>query len=147
MTNIPPNMPGQVQREPYERLPEAHANGPGEASITELFSEILVDAQTLIRKELSLARQEFADTLKTARQSAVLLGAGAGVLAVGGLMLVFALAHGIAAGFDLPLWLAYLIVGAIMAIIGGAVVASGVNQLKQVNVVPNETIDSLRKDL
>jgi hypothetical protein len=146
MATPPSQASASVQREPYDPQTDVVPKD-GEPSIAQLLSDVLTDAQTLIRKEVTLARQEFADTFKTARQSAILLGAGVGVTAAGGLLLLFALAHGITAGFDLPLWLSFLIVGALLAIIGGAVLASGVNQIKQVNIVPNETIDSLRKDL
>lgn len=146
MATTPPQVPASVQREPYDPRTDVVPKD-GEPSIAQLLSDVLTDAQTLIRKELTLARQEFADTFKTARQGAIMLGAGIGVTAAGSLLLLFALAHGIAAGFDLPLWLGFLIVGLILAVIGGAVLVSGMNQMKQVNIVPNETIDSLRKDL
>lgn len=146
MATPPSQAPASVQRELYDP-PTGIVAADGEPSIAQLLSDLLADAQMLIKKEVSLARQEFADTFKTARQGAILLGAGIGVAGAGGLLLFFALAHGIAAGFDLPLWLGFLIVGALLAFIGGAVLASGMSRIQQVSIVPNETIDSLRKDL
>lgn len=147
MAETLPGTSTPVRREPADPPPAEVRTDVGEPSIAQLLSNLLADAQTLIRKEVLLARQEFSTTLKTARQGAIFLGAGAGVLAAGGLLLLLALVYGLAAGFNLPLWLSFLIVGALLALIGGAVLATGVNQVKQVSIVPNETIDSIRKDL
>lgn len=147
MADTLPTTPASVRRELTDPAPAEVRTDVGEPSIAQLLSTLLTDAQTLIRKEVLLARQEFSTTLKTARQGAVLLGAGVGVMAAGGLLLLLALVYGLSAGLNLPLWLSFLIVGALLALIGSAVLASGVNQVKQVSIVPNETIESIRKDL
>jgi hypothetical protein len=132
----------------YQRGGSEHAgDAAGEPSIAQLLSGLLADGQTLIQKELTLARQEVADTLSTARQSAIALGVGASIAAAGSLLLLFALVYGVADGFNLPLWLSYLIVGAILLVVGALALISGVNRLKQVRPVPSEAIDSVRKDL
>jgi membrane protein len=145
MAEIQPETASQYRRGTYDTPTEAGASS--EPSLAQLLSELLSDGQTLIRKEFTLARQEISDSLDTARQSAIVLGIGAGITAAGGLLLLLSLAHGVAAGFSLPLWLAYLIVGSALAIIGVVALISGVSRLKQVNPVPTESIDSVRKDI
>jgi hypothetical protein len=147
MADVPSDAVSRYQRGLAENQPETSRKASGEPSIAQLISELLSDGQILIRKEITLARQEISDSLSTARQSAIVLSIGAGITAAGGLLLLLALAHGVAAGFALPLWLAYLIVGAALAIIGVVALISAISRLKQFNPVPNESIDSVRKDI
>lgn len=147
MATTPPNTSSQYPQGAYNAQAEADRSGPSEPSIAQLLSGLLGDAQGLIHKEFALARQEIGDSLSVARQSAIALGIGAGITAAGALLLLFALSHGIAAGLNLPLWLAYLIVGGALCIIGALALSSGINRLKQVNALPTESIDSIKEDI
>jgi hypothetical protein len=46
----------------------------------------------------------------------------------------------------IPLWLSALVVGLVVAGVGYAVLQSGVSALKQANLAPKETIESLKED-
>ena len=118
-----------------------------EPSIAQLLGNLIADGQILVRKEFELARQEIAVEIAKTRQGAVSLGIGLGIASIGSLFLILALAHGLAALFNIPIGLSYLILGVIMAIIGGVLLFTGINRLKQVDPVPHETIDSVRKDV
>lgn len=118
-----------------------------EPSIAELLNNLISDAQILVRKEFALARQEVTQEIDKARQVAIMMGIGAAVLAVGAILFLVAIVHALVAWFDLPLWASYLIVGGVFAIVGGIMVAMGKEKLKEVHPIPEETIDSVRKDI
>ncbi len=118
-----------------------------EPSISQLLSTLINDAQVLIRKEFSLARTEIQQEIEKTRQAAIMLSIGGGILAVGSILLLVALVQGLVLWFNLPVWVSYLIVGAAFAIIGGILVAMGGERLKQVHPVPEQAIDSVRKDI
>jgi hypothetical protein len=66
---------------------------------------------------------------------------------VGGLLLVLMVVHLLVALFDIPLWSSYLIVGGIIAIAGAVLLQRGRSRLQEIDLVPHETIDSVRKDV
>lgn len=135
-----------ANREPLAVEQSTSASG-AEPSIAQLLGNLIADGQILVRKEFELARQEITQEVDKARQGAISLGIGIGIASVGSLFLLLALAHGLAALFDIQLGLAYLIVGLVMTIIGGVLLVTGSNRLKQVDPIPHETIDSVRKDV
>jgi hypothetical protein len=47
----------------------------------------------------------------------------------------------------LSLWVSYLIVGGLFAIIGGLLLMRGIKRMQDVDPVPRETIESVRKDV
>lgn len=150
MGNLSQNMAARTgDPDPRERLvEEASIMTPGaEPSIAQLLGNLIADGQILVRKEFELARQEISLEIDKVRQGAISLGIGIGIVSVGSLFLLLALAHGLAALFNIPLGLGYLIVGLVMAIIGGVLLVTGSNRLKQVDPIPHETIDSVRKDV
>lgn len=104
---------------------------------------LLVD---LLRSEIENLKQEVTDKLKHA-------GVGAGLVAGGAFVAVFALGVFIAAGIlglatVLPAWAAALIVGGVLLLITAILVLVGVNQLKKgVPPTPEGTIESIKKDV
>lgn len=118
-----------------------------EPSIAQLLSNLIADAQTLARKELDLAKTEIMGEVDKVRNGAVMLGAGIGLATVGGLFLVAMVAELLVEFGGLDRWLSYLIVGAVLAVIGGIVLYVGIKRFQTVDPVPRETIDSVRKDV
>lgn len=118
-----------------------------EPSIAQLLSNLVADAQTLFRKELDLARTEVTTELNKARDGAIALGIGAGILAIGGLLLILMVVHVLIDVAGLAPWVAYLIVGGLLTIIGGIALYMGLQRVRQIDPVPHETIDSVRKDV
>lgn len=116
----------------------------GDKSIGELFAELARDTSTLIRKEIELAKAEIS-------QNAAVMAAGAVSLAVGGLIvllgvqaLVAAAVLGLALWIDA--WVAALVVGGILAAIGGLMAISALKRLKLRNLTPRRTLETLRDD-
>lgn len=118
-----------------------------EPSNAQLISSLIADAQTLVRKEFDLAKTEIMDEVGKVRQGATMLGAGLALAAIGGIFLVATVAELLVEAGGLERWLAYLIVGGVLAIIGAIVLYVGIQRLQTVDPVPRETIDSVRKDV
>lgn len=137
----------QAPNSPFARERVTDRTPEGEPSIAQLLGDLVGDAQTLIRKEFELARQEVTSEIDRARQGATVLGIGAGIAAIGGIFLLLMVVYLFVEIFNLPFWLSYLIVGGVLAIVGAVMLVSGLNRLKQVDPVPRETIDSVRKDV
>jgi hypothetical protein len=118
-----------------------------EPSLAQLLGSLIGDAQTLVRREIDLARAEITSEISKARRGAVMLGTGAGVAAVGAIFLLIAVAELLVALNLLDRWVAYLLVGGTCAIVGSLVLIIGVRRFQEVDPVPHETIDSIRKDV
>ncbi len=79
---------------------------------------ILMDVRTLIREEIELARVEIREQAGRARAAAVSFAIAAVSLACGGILLLVALATGIADLLDWPIWSGFLIVAMLLSLVG-----------------------------
>lgn len=113
-------------------------------SLGDLFSELTVETRTLIRHEIELARIEMADRAKVAGKNASFIGIGGAVAYVGFAILMFAVAFLLAE--VMPLWLSSLIVGAIVAGVGYALIQKGIKTLKDTNFALERTNRTLKED-
>jgi hypothetical protein len=117
----------------------------GEESLGKLVSDLSNDLSTLLRKEVELAKAEVRLEVSRAGKGAGMLG-GAGfagwmVAAFASLALTFALSAVIPAGW------AALITTALWAIVGGVLFVVGRKTLKQVNLKPEQTAQTLKEDV
>ena len=115
-----------------------------ERSIGDLFSQLAADTGTLIRQEVSLAQTEL--TAKATR-----VGKNVGFLAVGGAVgyaAVLAILAGVIMGLAnfMPAWLAALLVGAVVGIAAFVLISSALAELKETNLKPEETVESIKED-
>jgi hypothetical protein len=115
-----------------------------ERPIGELFSDLTRSLQTLIRKEVELAKVEMKEQTSRA-------GKGAAMLAIGGvggfvalLLLSFAAAWGLAEAIA-PGW-AFLVVGVLYLLIAGPLLLVGKKKLATVKPVPSQTVETLKED-
>ncbi len=113
-------------------------------SIGELFAELTKETTTLVRQEVQLAKTEMTQKASEVGKDVGFLGVG-GALAYAGLLAIIA---GIilALGEIIPLWVSALVVGLVVAAIGGFLAWRGLNALKQVKPVPEQTIQTLKED-
>jgi uncharacterized membrane protein YqjE len=118
----------------------------GEPSLAELMGSLVSDAQTLVRKEIELARTELSDELTKLKQAGLVLGVGAAVAGVGALLLVLMLVQLLIA-WGLAPWLAYLIVGGALLAIGALALLGGVRRVQSIDPLPRETLDTVREDV
>ena len=118
--------------------------GRDDRSLGELFSELSQETTTLIRQEVQLAKTEMSQKASRVGKDVGFLAAG-GAVAYAGLLAIIA---GVIALLDLviPLWLSALLVGLVVAAIGYFLVKRGLDALKQEDLAPRETIETLKED-
>jgi uncharacterized membrane protein YqjE len=115
-----------------------------DASFGELVGRLSSDLSDLIRSEMELARIEVKEEVGKAGRAAGMLGSG-GLLAYLALtMLAMAAAWGLAEVVE-PGW-AFLIVGVIVAAAAAVLIVAGRNRLREVDPVPQETVETLKED-
>jgi len=116
-----------------------------EPSLGELFAELARETTTLVRQEVELAKTEMTNKASRAGRGAAMVGAGGAVAYAGFLVLAAALvALLVEAGLDL--WLAALIVGVVLAAIGGFLAWQGQSTIKRASLAPERTIQTLQDD-
>lgn len=115
-----------------------------ERSIGELFSELANETSTLIRQEVALAQVEITQKASTAGKNVGYLAVG-GFVGYAGLLAIIA---GVIMGLSyfVPAWLAAIIVGAIIAVVSYVLVSSALTALKNMDVKPTETVESIKED-
>jgi uncharacterized membrane protein YqjE len=135
-----------IQPEPGVRRPVADA-GPAspEPSIGDLFRQLAQDSTTLIRQEVALAKVEMRENMKSAARDVTGIVVGGVIAFIGALVLTAFLV--ILLGMLLAnFWLAALIVGLLYVIIGGGLAYTNLNSLRQSDLKPEQTIETLRED-
>ena len=115
-----------------------------ERSLGDLFSELAAETGTLVRQEVALAQVEI--TGKATR-----VGKQVGYLAVGGAIgyaAMLAIMAGIIIGLSnfIPAWIAALLVGGIVAGVSFFLVSSAIERLKNTNLKPEESVESIKED-
>jgi uncharacterized membrane protein YqjE len=115
-----------------------------ERTISQLFTELTKESSDLVRQEVHLAKAEMSEKVSQAGSAVAMLAAGA-LVAFAGLLALIAMLI-IALNGVMQTWLAALIVGSLVVIIGAALVQKGRNELKAKNLVPRRTAASLRRD-
>lgn len=113
-------------------------------SIGELLRDLANDVTALIRNELALARAEAQEKFHTLLTGVVLLVAG-GLVAFAALIILLQ-ALVIALSNVVPPWLAAVIVGVAVALVGLLMVRKGANDLSAQRLAPERTAASLRRD-
>jgi hypothetical protein len=116
-------------------------------SLPDLVAGIVDDIRTLIRQEMALGRAEVLQQINKTKRAAIALSAGIGAGAVGVLFLLLLVVHAIHEGGGLPLWASYAIVGGVLVIVGCILFFVGKHQASEVNLVPRQTIESIRENV
>lgn len=122
------------------------------STLGSLLSELRDEGTTLFRQEIALAKAELSEKIAQAGKSAAAV-ATAGALAYAGLIIgligVAHLAHHglVAAGLsdDTARWLGFLLVGAIVGLVGWAMLTKARKNLTAASLKPTETAASLRE--
>lgn len=113
-------------------------------SLGQIVSELLGDVSTLFRQEVALAKTEMTEKASRAAKDAVGVIAGGIVLHTGILVLLVALVAGLS--LYMQVWLAALLVGGVLALVGAIVLANGLKNLQKVNPIPERTLRTVRDD-
>jgi hypothetical protein len=135
-----PDNRDEDRRERWVREKELAAS----SSVPHLLRQLTSEVTTLFSKEVSLARAEARETVGEVKTGIVALLSGSGVLLPGLIVLLMAAVYGLANFMDL--WLAALIVGGAVTVVGMSMVAAGKHKLGADSIKPDRTAHSLRKD-
>lgn len=114
-------------------------NGSEQAGVTTLVSGILSDVQQILAQQMRLLRLEIRDDLHKARTGAIVLGAGLGILAVGGLLLCVMLPLLLGALTGWPQWICFGIFGVLFLFIGGGAAYAAMKKFQGAASLPEST--------
>jgi uncharacterized membrane protein len=118
-----------------------------ERSIGELFGELSQDVAMLVRQEAQLAKTEMQQKLSKVTSDLVSLAAGGIVALVGGLALTAAVILLLVDPVGMKPWLAALLVGAVLGIVGWVLLQRGMKDLKRTDPTPRRTVETIKEDL
>jgi hypothetical protein len=113
-------------------------------SLGELFSELTRQTSTLIRQEVALAKTEMTDKASKVGRDVGSLAVG-GAIAYAGFLAIVAAAIILLAEL-IPWWLSAFVIGLLVALVGYLLIQRGLTALKQENLKPERTIETLRDD-
>lgn len=117
---------------------------PDEVSVVGLLRQLSREVPALFTKELALAKAELQSSLTTLKAGIAAVAGGAIVLLAGFIILLMSAVYGLST--VMAPWLAALIVGVVVVIIGFAMVQSGKKQFDPSQLKPDRTLDALNKD-
>lgn len=113
-------------------------------SLGELFSDLSRETRTLVSQEMQLARVELKERASQAGQHAASMAVGGAILYAGFLGLMIAAIVILAAIMEV--WLAATLVGLVLVVAGGIFIYSGYNGMKQLDMTPRRTADTLEEN-
>lgn len=126
-----------------QKLSAVTSNNP-DKSLASLMKELANDVTSLFTKEVALAKSEISHSVSEAKTGALGVLSGGAVLQAGFLFLLLAGVLGLSEVVEM--WLAALIVGAAVTLIGFVMMQSGKKKLEASSFKPQHTINSLHKD-
>lgn len=118
-----------------------------EPTLGQLVSGLVSDTKLLLRQELALAKHEIHEEIRKIKTAVACLGAGGVLTAIAGLLFIGMLVHLLRALTDWPLWACYGVVGAVFAIAGAALLYRGKQQLSQIDMVPQQTVETMKENV
>jgi hypothetical protein len=122
-------------------VPDASLEGE---STIQLLRRLADQLSTLLRQEIALATAEVTAALTRLTTGAISVVAGGAVLYAGLLTLLAAAVLGLS--LVVPAWLAALLVGAAVSLVGFVLVYRGKKNLSPSSLKPQRTVESLRRD-
>jgi hypothetical protein len=121
-------------------------------SLGDLFRDLSTETRDLLRQEAELAKAEMAEKAARVGSDVGALALGGGMALVGSLALLYAAIAGLTAllGTFLPLgvavWLAPLIVGGVLVLVGYGRIKKALADLKETSLAPRLTTQSLQEN-
>jgi len=125
--------------------PNAAPAATDERSLGDLFADLTRETATLVRQEVQLAKTELSHKAAQVGKGAAFVAAGGLVAYAGFVVLLVGLAF-LLAQLGLAFWAAALIVGLIVAAVGGFLALQGMKALKSADPVPRQTLETLKED-
>ena len=122
-------------------------------SIAGLLQNLRNETTTLLKQEVKLATAEVTERATEFGKNALRVAIGGFVLYAGAIVFLFSLGDLVATGLiraglaeGIAMWLGRALVGAAVAFIGWVMIAKAKKALSSENLVPDESVRSLKKD-
>ncbi|WP_397453679.1 phage holin family protein [Pseudomonas sp. NA-150] len=115
-----------------------------EVSVVGLLRQLSREVPALFTKELALAKAELQVSIMTLKAGIAAVASGAIVLLAGFIILLMSAVYGLS--IVMAPWLAALIVGVVVMIVGFAMLQSGKKQFEPSHLKPDRTLEALNKD-
>jgi VIT1/CCC1 family predicted Fe2+/Mn2+ transporter len=123
-------------------MPEM-ARAREERSLGDLFGDLTRELTTLVRQEAELAKTEIGQKASQVSKNVGMLAAG-GAVAYAGFLAILGAVVAMLAEAGLPWWASALIVGVAVAGAGAFMAWKGLEALRNADLTPRETIESLK---
>jgi hypothetical protein len=119
-----------------------------ERSLMALFSDLLRETSSLVHNEAELAKAEISDKVSQVGHGLTELAIGGLVVFAGFIVTLIAIANGLARLLppEVADWLAPLIVGVAVMVLGFVALMRGRRNVKPDHLAPERTMESLRRD-
>jgi hypothetical protein len=117
---------------------------PEDRSLGELFGDLSREITTLVRQEATLARTEISQKASRVGKDVGMLAAG-GAVAYAGLLALVAAVIALLVEAGMTWWGSALLVGVVVAAIGGLLVWRGLDALKHEDLAPRETVETIKE--
>ena len=117
----------------------------GRPSTPALFADAMAKMTTLFETELRLVKTEIGEKISTAIHAVIVIAVAA-VLMLAALILLLIGAVEVLIAFGMVRWAAYVLVGVVIALIGGVALYIASRQLSSDKLMPSRTFDQLGKD-
>jgi hypothetical protein len=114
-------------------------------SLGQLFGDLSRQLGTLVQQEIALAKTEVTTRVTSVGRDAAMLGAGA-ALGFAALLMALVTVGLILIEIGLEPWIAFLVVTIVVGAGAGLLVQRGRTQLKETDLTPRETIQTIRDD-
>jgi hypothetical protein len=127
-------------------LPNPTQTASNEPSATTLVSGIVKDAQELFKQQVALLKLEAEEDLRATTQAAIAMAIGLGIALIGAILLALAVVHLLAylvPGQPIGVW--YALVGLVVVICGGILVAIAIYEFSKINPPLPQTQEALKE--
>ena len=123
-----------------------------EPSFGQLLKELSLESRDLVQQEIALAKAEMTEKASRVGRNIAYLAVGGLIAYAGFMVLLLAASWGLREALNetmpdnIAMWLAPLIVGFVVAIVGYILVQKGITTLKNTSLAPRQTIQSIREN-
>jgi hypothetical protein len=123
------------------------SRNPEGRSLISLFSDLWRETSALVHEEAELAKAELTEKVSQVSTGVAAVAIGGAIVFSGFLVLLGAAVGALFLVLDTEhrVWLAPLIVGLVVVVLGFIVLAMGRKELKANNLAPSRTLDSMRQ--
>jgi hypothetical protein len=126
--------------------------GVDNRSIGDLIRELADEGRSLLRNEVSLVKAELSDKVHVYERNSSRIAIGGAFLLAALFFVLWAVNMGVTALLtlaveeEIAVWLAPLLIGIVLAVVGRSMVRGGTDEIRHEGLVPERTVRTLRDD-